>query len=291
MNDCIVKNNNFAYFQASSNGGVISLSSTNVALTIKFASFFQCKVFNSFLGGCVYFSSKSKAIFSNICANECSAYRGYFLYVAGTQEDTISSCMNRSIAAKCQGDSFSVCYFTYSNTLTRDHNATQCTAFIERTTLHFWYCPWTNGAFHNFYRNKMSILYGIDSYTTENTLSHCNIISNTKHDEYYGAIHTYKGDKCALTIDNIYAFNNTQCLISVSAGSIIISSMECDIYSSTGILVDTQNVVINKDYTIRVPILSTINCDPMQKLRKMCTCKKQKLFSVCIILLIFIVKE
>jgi len=271
----IVKSSVFSDFTSSSNGGVINLITTKASLSISCVTFYKCVVGGTYNGGCIYYESKCGAKFNGMYASECSAYYGFCSYVTGSSSNIIDTELNGTTAVSCKGKSHAVCSHYYSNGVSRDFNSSFCYCQDAETDLHYWYPLKTSSSFCNFFMNKIDLVYGVDSSTKEHYLSYSNFLSNEKCRGKFGLIHTYYNNNCQLTIDHIYAFNNSNSILSIPYGTIVIQSLECDTFKTYGNAVDTTNVELNPTLSFNIPYsgLQTCNKTAYQKN----TCKRMKL--------------
>ena len=248
MTICAVKNSEFDYFVNSNHGGVVSIS-REIALEVKCVHFKKCVVPEPFFGGCIYYSSICNVVICGIYANECSSYGGFVSYVSGSSNKIIKIEMNDSITMNSYGSEYCVCANYYANLYVRGYNTSFCYSKTKYCNLHSWYGKTSSASFCNFYKNNISVLYGVDTYESQNRLSYSNFLNNKKLNNNYGIIHTNTG-ACTLYIDNIYAYNNDETLLSCYTGKIIVESLQCDVCTMTGNAIDTQNVNINAQILI-----------------------------------------
>jgi len=261
----------FEDLNVNQNGGAVCVTSTPFDLIVNTASFINCKVTeNLYQGGGIYFQSNSRILTTKLYANECVALQGYFIYADCVNPNLWNAELNKTVTVSCHGKDFCVCGYWNSNLLTRDHNSTASRSTDTWCNLFSTTSKKSSASFLSFYSNDNNILYGVYAGTDDNNLSFANFISNRKTKDGCGLIHINVDSNIRLTISNIAAFENSQTLLDAYTGAIIVVSMECDILTTSGTIINKNNIVEGSSLSIGTPLTRKIAIRGFDK-RWLCT--------------------
>ena len=236
---------------ANQNGAVISITSNDYNLYISTNIYKSCYALGQNRGGCIYFLTNRKLIIKNTCAYHCSANEGYFYYIRGNDQSLSSAELNETNTVNCSGNQNGVCANYNCNLLSSNYNSSYCHSDVTWCNVHSWHNTKSFAEYYQFYKNKLDILYGVNSKTCDNYIDHVILISNSPSRGLKGFFHVNEHENGGLHIRNGFAFNNDGCLINCEKGNIIIESLICDNYSYTMTLVNTANVTVNTHITER----------------------------------------
>lgn len=232
MGDCETSYSSFAYFTSSSNGGIISISQ-DIKLIATFCIFRSCKVSGNLVGGSIYFHSTKDLIACDLCAYECVACNGYFLYSSSSSTSPYT-IINRTMTSNCSGSERAVCYILKQSLLSREYNSSYCTSVIHNN-VHSFYNLNTNCSFYHFFKNKQDIIYGANSPGSNHLISYICLISNGETTSSLGYIHINSYADEILSVDRLFVYNNTKKTIFAPYNGIIkVLSFQGNSFLSTG---------------------------------------------------------
>jgi hypothetical protein len=248
-NNCFFKHSSFINIHNSnSNGGAISLTSTNKINFIVFdALFSQCSA-DGYDCGAIDFSTKGEIFMNFVCGYECQANSYHFSRCFTENTDNLNNLSHRFLSIHHCGlqDKNDVLRFTYGHHQGFSSNISnnQCGTYI-----HY---------FSNGYSGISSILYclfssniasnlenfqfrGINLANSQYHISFCNFINNSSLNSYlffsYASINYYTN--C------IFNINKCKYLFYLETGSITLT--ESYIFSSYSSSLNTKNSIIMTD--------------------------------------------
>jgi len=276
MKESVISFSRFVELTSATHGGAISITTSTISLSITCTSFEKCSATGDMYGGGVYIVTELPVKFKSIYGNDCSAYVGYAIYVSGSASNIVLTEINRTVIDACHGKDHADCSFWYSNLIARDYNGTESSSTNAWTSFYIWFPRFMSEAFFNYYKNNNAILCGAETSYSDNYISYSNFIENTANKNNGGLIwvSTSRGSTAgSITIDHICAFNNPHRLIYASIGKIIVSSLECDVYSgdaSSSGQIEKLNVKEGLSNTLQPPRLDIQNCIIQQALCTHC---------------------
>ena len=94
----------------------------------------------------------------------------------------------------------------------------------------------------------------------DNIAAYINLIANRKSNGECGLIHTNYYEDTVLTTKNVYAYQNEHTLFNAMTGVIIIESLICDSFTSSGNSISTDNVNTNPNLELSVTFSDTLFC-------------------------------
>ena len=260
-NFCNVSNAIFLNVYRNQSGGVISIKGSTMNLLAKWNIFDTCGVGSQLYGGCICSISQGTFSISFSCARNCYAYRGFFFYVDSNNNDNIVPLleMNETSATFCNGEDRAVCANYYSDLLSSYYNSSNCKAGLH-CDVQTWYSDHSEVYFYQFCNCENDILYGSDTKGQDNIAAYINLIANRKSNGECGLIHTNYYEDTVLTTKNVYAYQNEHTLFNAMTGVIIIESLICDSFTSSGNSISTDNVNTNPNLELSVTFSDTLFC-------------------------------
>jgi len=259
----------FEYITNTGCGGAISLVHEHTELFLSSCVFLYCSVQNveNSHGGAVYYSSAYQQFIGNkLCATHCSAYRGSFLYLYGSDNSLCQRIFNLSMYSSCLNTttvmSYYPCMMQYGYGKANDINATdnksQGGTFLMHSQKESLF------SYGYFVRNQGDIIFGYAITKTEPILSYAVFLSCVMNTGKYGVIVYSQNYEVKCTIKNCTLIKNYKPYFDLfSIGSMEVLYCLVDEYSHDTRrqrLPSSNNIIFTDKDSYVYPIINSI-CD------------------------------
>ena len=256
---CFICYSIFRGIASDTHGGAIKIKNAQELKIIE-CKFIKCSVSGQNRGGSIYFESSKTVTITKVCAFECSAYQGFFIFTQSTTNAISKAVINQTLINNCTSSERGGCFLNYFNFLSSFYNSSFCKTNKHHNVV-IRYSKRYDASYYQFYNNTQDIVFGSAVDGSDQYLKHACLISNRKSEGQYGYFHTNEYQNEVLTLSDVYAFDNENTLFNAKMGSIVVNSLICNRFSSIGMSIDMKNITVNEDFFITIRTRKGLICE------------------------------